>query len=495
MRTKPPMIAAALRRREALLKANRQIARAGFAFLARSLQQISTLVMTLLAGRYLLPGEYGVYSLGILFIILIQTLTYTGFYQFILTSKEEDSLVLSTCFWLILGLVSLASLLLAGAAWPLEWVFDAPDLGLVLLFLAVTQPLASVGAWSSAALLRRGQAMLNFRIMFAQNLAALVGGAALLWLWHSIFALVAFRAIRVVSGAILYAVLGRDCPRFLYSRALASKAMAFSASLYASRFLSFLSQYAADLLLGIFHSTTQVGLYRFGNRMATAVTDAATQPMSNFAAMQFGAAARAERDMAGVLARFTGTIALLTGFLGALIVVFARDAVVTFFNPSYAAGLLVTYAMALRALAGSGKLLLEPAFAALGRTQWVMFFNLATSVVAVATVFATSPWGLEVLAWAQVAVTLGSTLFAFYLLHRHGRVAIAGCLRNLALALVLSLLFGVCVEGLRSEVLPHVALPFAQGVPFAVLAAGLLALPFLALAIRLRVFCLDVFSG
>lgn len=35
-----------------------------FAFTARSLQQASTLVITLLAAHFLLPAEYGIYSLG-----------------------------------------------------------------------------------------------------------------------------------------------------------------------------------------------------------------------------------------------------------------------------------------------------------------------------------------------------------------------------------------------------------------------------------------------
>ena len=489
------MIAAVMRQRSRLFLASRQTGRAAFAFLARSLQQISTLIMAVLAARFLQPGDYGIYSLGIVFIILVQTLTYTGFYQFILTSKHKDELVLSTCFWLILALVTAASLVLALGAWPLEWFFAAEHLGMVIFLLAVMQPLASIGAWSSAALLRRGQAMLNFQIMFTQNLLALVGGTVMIAFWHSLYALVAFRAIRVVTGAVLYAMFGRDYPRFHFSRALARKATRFSAGLYGSRLLGFFSQYAADLLLGAFHTPTEVGLYRFGNRMATGITDAATQPMSNFASMQFGAAARKNADLSAVLSRFSGTIGLLTGMLGALIIVFAGDVVRQFFQPSYAAGLAVTYAMALRALAGSGRLFLEPAFAALGRTSWVMLFNLVTSIVAVGAVVATSPWGLEALAWTQVGVMLASTGFAFYLLHRHGRLAVGRCIRNLLLAVLLSANFGVLLMLLCHELLPWLAPGLAGNLLIELALAGLLSLPVLAVAQRLRVLNLSVFSG
>ena len=216
-------------------KAGRQGAKALFAFTARSLQQASTLLVTLLAARILPPAQYGIYSLGIVFIVLVQTMTYTGFYQFILTTKDDDKAVLSTCFWMIVGLVSLASLGLALAAFPLEWIFQAKPLGTVLLLLALIQPLASIGAWSSAAMLRRGEIMRNFTVMFAQNLVALVGGVLLLWFWHSIYALVAFRYLRVMTGAVLYAALGRDRPQLLFRKDLARKATAFSGGLYGSR--------------------------------------------------------------------------------------------------------------------------------------------------------------------------------------------------------------------------------------------------------------------
>ncbi|MCJ2186816.1 oligosaccharide flippase family protein [Novosphingobium beihaiensis] len=480
--------------RQALRAAGRQSAKALFAFTARALQQVSTLVMTLLAARFLLPAQYGVYSLGIVFIVLVQTMTYTGFYQFILTSKEEDSAVLSTCFWLILGLVSLASLVLALAAFPLEWMFQAHPLGTVLLLLALIQPLASVGAWSSAALLRRGEVTLNFTVMFAQNLVALIGGAMLLWFWHSIYALVAFRYLRVLTGAVLYAVLGRDWPQWTFRRDLARKAAAFSGGLYGSRFLAFLARYAADLLLGLLHSPAAVGLYRFGNRVATGATDVFNQPMSTFAATQFGAAARQDRDLAVPLARFAGAITMLTGLTGAVIIVFAHDVIALFFQTSYLAALAVTYAMALRGAAGAGQMLIEPAFAALGRTGWVMMFDLVSTGVAIAAVFAASPFGLEVLAWTQAAVVLGTTGWAFGLLRWRGQIRIGDALRAFGGAVMLCALYGgllaICRMGIA-------ALPLS---PLAALVLGLacaggLALAVLALAVRLRIFSLQAFSG
>lgn len=479
----------------ALRRVGRRSGKALFAFAARSLQQVSTLVMTFLAARFLMPAEYGVYSLGIVFIVLIQTLTYTGFYQFILNARDEDEIVLSTCFWLIFGLVSAASLLLGLSAYPLGWLFGSGQLGSVLVLLALIQPLASLGAWSSAALLRRKAVMLNFTVMFLQNLTALIGGAVLLWFWHSLYALVAVRYLRVLTGAALYAVLGRDWPRWRFSRMLAAKATAFSGGLYGSRFLAVLARYAGDLLLGIFHSPSAVGLYRFGNRVATGATDILTQPMSNFAVTQFGSASRDDRALAPVLARFSGTVALLSGMLGAVVIVFVRDAIEAFFHPSYLAALIVTYAMALRGIAGVGQLLIEPAFSALGRTSWAMMFNLITGVLAVAAILITSPLGLEALAWGQALVVFVTTGLAFYLMRRRGGIEVGDAVRGFVGACILAFGYGLALAAIRHGLLARMSLSEA-GMLFAGLAfAAVVGVPFLALATRLRIFSLHAFSG
>ncbi|WP_395393848.1 oligosaccharide flippase family protein [Novosphingobium sp. BL-8A] len=473
----------------------RSSAKAIFAFTARSLQQVSTLVMTLLAARFLPPPEYGVYGLGIVFIILIQTLTYTGFYQFVLTAREDDALVLSTCFWLIFALVSLASGLLALAAYPLGWLFHSPDLGPVLLLLLLIQPLASIGAWSSAALLRRKAVMLNFQIMFAQNLVALVGGALLLWFWHSLYALVAFRYLRVISGTLLYATFARDWPSWRFSQAIARRATTFSSALYGSRMLDFLALYAADLLLGVLHSPSAVGLYRFGNRLATGASEMLTLTMSNFAITQFGEDARKQNDLARTLARFSGTIALLAGIVAAVLIVFIGDVIPLFFNPAYAAALGVTYAMALRGLAGTGQMLVEPAFSALDRTGWVMLFNLATAVVATTAVVVATPFGLAALAWTQATVVLCATAWAFYLMKNRGGIDTGPAVRNFIGACLLSLAYGLTLYAARRWLLPLLSLPPLPGLAAGLLGATALALACLAIGVRLRLFSLKAFSG
>jgi len=466
-----------------------------FALTARGLQQVSTLVVTILAAGFLLPAEFGVYSLGIVFVTLIQTLTYTGFYHFVVTADGDEDAILSTTFWLIFGLATASAFVLALAAWPIAALYDAADLGPVLLLLAAIQPLAGAGAWYSAVLLRRGEVQRHVAITFAQNLAALVGGVVLLWLWQSLYALVAFRYIRVVSGTVLFAVFCAARPRRRFDRGLARRASGFSGGLYGARFLAFLSRYAGDLVLGIAFSVGEAGLYRFGARIAGGATDIVAQPMRAFALTQFGAAGRVGRPLAPVLDLFTGSLTLLTGGVAAVIVVFGADVVALFFAPAYLAGLVVAYALAARAMAAVGTVLIEPALAAANRTGAVMVFNLGFAGASVAAVVVTAPFGLAALAWGQAAVALSATLVALWMLHRTADIAVGGALRAFTLACLLIAGYGVALSVSRGWLTQALDLAGGGALAAGLVWAALLALPVLALAGRLRVFGLRAFSG
>jgi O-antigen/teichoic acid export membrane protein len=473
----------------------RRVFLAGYAFLASSMEQIASFLITMLAGVFLLPAEYGVYTLGVVFIGLIQALAYTGFYHFVVNSNEDDESVLSTTFWIILGLSTAASILLLVAAVPIGLLYRTPEIGTVIILLALVQPVAGANAWHSAALLRHRQVNLNFTISLLASGAALLGGAAFLWLWQSIYALVAYRYLRVLTAAGLYLLLSRARPTFTFDRLLARRATGFSGGLYGARFLNFLSQYSADLLLGLMFTTAEAGLFRFGSRIAAGATDIVSLPMRSFTLTQFGHAARRGGDLAHLLERFTGSITLLTGGVTAVIVVFADDAIAAFFDPAYEAAFVIAAAVALRGTLGIGRLLLTPVLSARNQTGAVMTFGLIWTVIGIAAIFLSAPLGLDVLAWTTAAVSAASTVWAFRLIGRKGGIAIGGALRALAVAGALTIGYGVAISQCAALIAVATDLSPEAELGLGLATATLLAVPTVFIGWRLRVFSLHAFSG
>lgn len=475
-------------------RALRRVWLAVFAFSARSLQQITTFVLTLLAARFLAPAEYGVYTLSILFVTFLQTLIYTGFFHYVVRAKGDEKQVVDTCFWLILGLSGLGSLALFAGAPALARLFDAPDMVLVLRLLATIQPAVAVTAWCSSVLMRQNRMKLHFNIMIAQNLISLVAGVAILVIWQSVFALVAYRVARAFSGALMYFYFSKVRPGLSATWATVRDAMKFSYGLYGTSILNFFSNYGADLALGLLFSTAEAGLYRFGNRIAMGAMDIIGQPMRSFAITQLGAANRNDEPFGPILKRFASTTLILMGCVAGTLLVFGEEVVTMYFQPAYVGGLVVAYAIAMRALFGLGNYFVEPVLASSGQTNLVLAHNGTWTLIQTAAIPLAAGFGLAVLAWTGAVLALFSSFTGFWLISRYGGVEIRPVLIGMLKASVIVIAY-VVVAGLVHDVVlgeigaGNLALFVSLGL------SGLLGLGLLFIAAYQRTLDLRVFSG
>lgn len=472
----------------------RQAGTAAFAFLARSMQQITTFILTLMAARYLSPAEYGVYTLSILFVMFLQTLIYSGFFNYMLRAKGDNREVVDTSFWLILALSIVGSALLYFGAPFLSRVFDAEKMRPVLQILALTQPIVALTAWCSAVLMRDRKLRLHFNIMISQNIIALVAGIAILVALQSVFALVVYRVVRAASGALLYVGLSGVRPGFCFRRDIAWDAVRFSSNLYGTRILGFASNYGADLALGLIFSTAEAGLYRFGSRLAMGAIDIVGQPMRSFALTQFGSAHREDAEFSPIVERFSSATLVLMGLVAGTILIFAEDVVREFFQPEYAGALVVTYAIAARALLGVGNSLVEPVLASSGYTRQVFWHFAVWTTVQIALIPVAAQFGLGVLAWASAAAIFAASLSGLRLLSHYCGVEARRVVEVMAEATVFVIVYTL-LAALTRETAQTVIGAGELSLFFALAVCCLLGISVLYFAIRRKTLDLGVFAG
>ena len=96
--------------------------------------------MTVLTARYLMPAEFGIYMLAVVFAELGLVFSYSGFFHYLINSSRPDKQVSCTLFWIHLGIGTATGMILFIAAHPLAWVFKSADLAPVILVFACLQP-------------------------------------------------------------------------------------------------------------------------------------------------------------------------------------------------------------------------------------------------------------------------------------------------------------------------------------------------------------------
>lgn len=391
---------------------------ASTAVIARMLQQATAFLLVVFAASFLQPAEFGIYTLAVAFVLLLQTITYTGVYDFLIAEKGDDTVIKATTFWLMIGISAVGALALFLAAPVAAWAFDSPDLLEPLRWLALNQPLTAAVAWISAVLLRENKLGTHYNIMILQNLIALAVGIVLLMTWQSIWALVVHRYARSVAGVVLYYGWCRVAPGLRLSPRLARKALHYASGLYGARLLTYLSQNAAVFVLGLALSPALLGIFRFGERIAMAALSVLTEPMRSFAITRFGTATRESRSPFPDFNHFLPTMIIVIGCAAAGIAVFAEPVIEQFFLPSYGPAGPIAVAIAVAVLLSLGQLMIDPLLAAIGRTGVLFSFQLVAVIVGVLVLLATVPFGVEAVAWGRAATALGASLAALALMRR-----------------------------------------------------------------------------
>lgn len=466
---------------------------AAVSMMGLSSQQIASFVITLLAAGFLTPAEYGVYTLAIVFVEFVVTMTYTGYYHFVVNSDEDDSTVLSTMFVMMVGIGLLGGATLFFGAEMIAAFFNAPELAPVLRWFGLMQPFASAIGWASAALTRARLMRRYFLILAASNLGGMAAGCVILVLWQSLYALVAYRAIRILLGLVLFGAAIPQWPSFRFDPSMARRATGFASGLYGSRFLNFFSRFGTDLVLAYLFTTAESGLYRFANRLATATIDIVGQPLRSYALNRFGHASREGLPLDGLFAQFLAALVFLLGGFAISVMVLGGPLIRQFFLPEYLAALGALYALAVRGAAMAGTNLIEPVFAARKKTKVGMYHDLFWTFVMVGVILLVSPFGFEWLAAAQAITTIMTSIGALFVIRKWGGIPLRAAVGRSLRALTVLAAYGAALQfgwmGIEQSIADgRLALFAGIGLAF------VFAVPTVFVAIKLRVLSISVFA-
>ncbi len=265
-------------------------------FLSRASNQIATVIVTLVATRYLDPTEFGVFALGSIAATLIRTFLYSGAFEYLL--RAPDARDCSTESLAVNLLLAVALSALIGVATLVgSHLFAAGAVAAILLALLPSNLIAAVSAWREALLLRSVRLRLYYGLTTLAELIAMAVAIGLLVAGFKVGALVWQVYARNLGTLIFYFLTGRGTLSARFSWARFRQVLNWSVSRYAAVLVGFGANYGADICLGIFLSPAATGLYRAGSRIVTGVSDLFSQPARTIAMTLFSArSARGERS-------------------------------------------------------------------------------------------------------------------------------------------------------------------------------------------------------
>lgn len=400
-------------------------ATAGLGVLSRASNQISTLLLMLVAARFLTPVEFGIFSLAILSVTLIRTLLYCGAFEYLLKSKTAEDCAREAFVVNIIVAIGLTAPVatLAVIAWI---IFDMSEVSSLMLVLLPSNLISAIASWQESLCLKSGKTKSYYAITTASEIISAITALFMFSYGFGLYSLVVKVYIAAVMVSILYWRTGTAVwsPRF--HKAKMFEILSWSFERYGAVLLTFGSTYAADLVLGAFLSPAATGIYRGSSRLVTSVADLFTQP-TRLLGMTFYSKQAANGLESGEFVARVFSIAAVVGWSAlAGLAVSSQTLVPLLLGPSWSSAAPVVSILCLARGFSLIDASIAPALVAHNKQRSVLVNQTLVVPVLVAALLILSPYGVLPATYAVVFAAGFNSICLLLSLHKHLRPKLSG---------------------------------------------------------------------
>jgi PST family polysaccharide transporter len=449
----------------------------GQVLIVRAFSLISFVVLA----RLLEVADFGVASLGVVFVSFLQMLAAGGFAQALVQRIDVERDELDSVFWFSVSVGVLLSIALGLAAWPLAHALDEPQLRPVLQVLAVNLIAVGATAVPQATLLRR----LAFRQIaigtVAANFIATALGISFAFAGLGVWALVVQTVASITLLAVFMFVASGYRPSLSLQLARVRGVATDSKHYLGIAMATFINARTDSLLIGSVLGAHSLGIYSVAFQVVYILVEVLT-----FSTRQvvFPLFSRVQHDKRRLLRAYT-TATRLSALVAVPIFAFgmaaAEELVEGVFGRQWHSAVHI---LQILCLAGPLQCIQVFNFTLLnsrGRSRTVFWFSVASCALQVAAFLISVSFGLT---WVALALVIRLYLMAPIILVIASRELGSNVwlyVRQLTIPTVCAAVMGAAVTAvrlaLRSE-MPPLALLFVLGAVGTVVYVGMLRFVF-----------------
>ncbi len=239
----------------------------------RLLSQGVSFVISVILARLLVPDDYGLIALIMVFINLANVFVVSGFSTALIQKKDADETDFSTIFYCVQLCSILLFVILFFAAPLVSQFYERNELTLLLRVFAIIVPLS---AYNSVQVAYVSRHMLFHKIFYASIISAAVSGGigiGLAYLGWGVWALVAQTIAATLINTLVMAITVPWRPCLKFSAASAKSLMKYgSRVLFADLSGTFFGE-LRSLIIGRVYTSADLAFYSKGQQIPTLLTN------------------------------------------------------------------------------------------------------------------------------------------------------------------------------------------------------------------------------
>ena len=233
----------------------------------RMMTQGVSFVLSIILARLLMPNEFGVVALILVFINLANVFVSQGIGESLIQKKNANETDFSTIFYCSLGISIFLYVLLFLLAPLIANFYDNSELVWILRILALVIPVSSIRTIQEAYVSKKMIFKKFFFSNFAGTLVSGLLGILMAYYGFGMWALVVQYLINTVVGTIVLFFTVQWRPRLLFSISSAKELMGFGWKLMAANFINIVYNESRGLIIGKNYTMADLAYFNRGNQL------------------------------------------------------------------------------------------------------------------------------------------------------------------------------------------------------------------------------------
>ena len=241
-------------------------------FAERILAQGVSFIVSVILARILMPSDYGIVALILVFINIADVFVTSGFSTALVQNKDADRIDFSTNFYSSMAVSILVYLILFIAAPFIEKFYDMQGLALILRVFALRIPLSAYSAIQHAYVERH---MIFKRYFFSTLGGTLISGVVGIIMAYKGFgawALIAQYFTNTIVDIIVLSITVPWHPEFVFSWKSAKSMMNYGWKILAADLSGTFFDQLRSLIVGKGYTSADLAFYNKGNQLPSLIT-------------------------------------------------------------------------------------------------------------------------------------------------------------------------------------------------------------------------------
>lgn len=244
-----------------------------WAFAERVGAQLVNFVVSIVLARMLMPEQYGVIGIVLVFVNLCNVFVDSGFGRALVQKKDADDLDFSSAFYFGLGFSAvLYALLYALAPW-IARVYDMPILSPVIRVMGLRLIVAAYNSVQKAKVSREMQFKRFFFSTIGGTLISAVFGIVLAWMGFGVWALVAQELTNVAFDTVILSLTIRWHPKWMFSLERAMALFRYGWKVLVASLVDTLYADFRSLYIGKLYTADDLAFYTRGKQFPYLLSD------------------------------------------------------------------------------------------------------------------------------------------------------------------------------------------------------------------------------